>query len=170
MSNNIFDKIGVDISYVVIALCALILLLCILLIVILVKIKKIKSEYRQFMQGKDGKALEDCFKEKFHEMDKLISETNKIKSELTSMDEEMKKSISKYSVVKYDAFKEMGGALSFALALLDDKNNGFIINSMHSREGCYTYAKEILNGQSYVVLSDEEKEALNNAINVKNIL
>ena len=63
-------------------------------------------------------------------------------------------------MVKYDAFHEMGGKLSFSLALLDQKNDGFIINAMHSREGCYTYIKEIVNGNSIIVLAEEEKEAL----------
>ena len=67
-------------------------------------------------------------------------------------------------MVKYDAFHEMGGKLSFSLALLDQENNGFIINAMHSREGCYTYIKEILNGNSIIVLADEEREALNIAL------
>ena len=67
-------------------------------------------------------------------------------------------------MVKYDAFHEMGGKLSFSLALLDQKNDGFIINAMHSREGCYTYIKEILNGNSIIVLAEEEKEALNLAM------
>ena len=58
----------------------------------------------------------------------------------------------------------MGGKLSFALALLDKNNNGFVLNAMHSREGCYTYIKEIVNGESYIVLAEEEKNALNIAL------
>ncbi len=42
----------------------------------------------------------------------------------------------------------MGGKLSFSLALLSQTNDGFIINAMHSREGCYTYIKEIIDGNS----------------------
>ena len=68
-------------------------------------------------------------------------------------------------MVKYDAFNEMGGKLSFALALLDNRNNGFLINAMHSREGCYTYVKEIINGESYINLGEEEKKELDKAIN-----
>ena len=67
-------------------------------------------------------------------------------------------------MVKYDAFHEMGGKLSFSLALLNKENDGFIINAMHSREGCYTYIKEIIQGNSVIVLSDEEKEALDAAM------
>ena len=61
----------------------------------------------------------------------------------------------------------MGGQLSFALAMLDRKNNGFLLNTVHNREGSYTYVKEILDGKSEINLSEEEEKALNKAINAK---
>lgn len=70
----------------------------------------------------------------------------------------------KTGLVKYDAFREMSGKLSYALALLDKNNNGFMVNSMYSREGCYSYVKEIIKGESYITLSEEEQEALKMAI------
>lgn len=70
----------------------------------------------------------------------------------------------KVGIVKYDAFNEMGGKLSFAIAMLDGNNSGWILNAMHSREGCYTYVKEILKGESFVELAEEEAEALDKAI------
>ena len=71
----------------------------------------------------------------------------------------------KMAVVKYDAFREMGGNMSFVLAMLTEKNDGFVLNTMHSsREGCYTYVKTIQNGQCEVLLSEEEKEALAKAM------
>lgn len=63
-------------------------------------------------------------------------------------------------LVRYDAFNQMGGQLSYSLALLDENNNGFIINSVHSTEGCYSYSKEIRNGDNSISLSQEEAEAL----------
>ena len=66
----------------------------------------------------------------------------------------------KRGLIKYDAFQQMGGQLSFSLALLDENNTGFIINSVHSTEGCYSYTKEIRNGTSAIDLSAEEAEAL----------
>ena len=69
----------------------------------------------------------------------------------------MKTHYQKVGIVKYDAFHEMGGELSFALTMLDENNNGWIFNAMHSREGCYTYIKEVVNGESYIELSSEEK-------------
>ena len=76
----------------------------------------------------------------------------------------MKDDLQKVGILRYDAFNEMGGNLSFALTLLDGNNNGCIINSMHSREGCYNYIKEIVKGESYIELSEEESESLSRAI------
>ena len=58
----------------------------------------------------------------------------------------------------------MGGKLSFALVMLDKNNTGHVINAMHSREGCYIYIKEIIKGESYIPLGDEEKKALEKAL------
>ena len=66
--------------------------------------------------------------------------------------------------MKYDAFNQMGGKLSFSLALLDEKNNGVIINSVHSAEGCYCYSKDIRRGQCNISLGAEEKQALDIAM------
>jgi hypothetical protein len=73
----------------------------------------------------------------------------------------------KIGLVKYDAFNEMGGKLSFSVCLLNEKDDGFIINAMHSREGCYTYIKEIIDGNSIIVLSKEEEDALVAALEYK---
>ena len=62
------------------------------------------------------------------------------------------------------AWKMMGGQLSFSLALLDENNDGFIINSVHSSEGCYSYTKEIKNGTSSISLGEEEQQALDIAM------
>ena len=58
----------------------------------------------------------------------------------------------------------MGGNLSFALALLDYTNTGFVLNSVHSREGCYLYLKDVERGETEVLLGAEEQEALEQAL------
>ena len=70
----------------------------------------------------------------------------------------------KQGIVKYDAFSQMGGKLSFSLALLNDNNDGFLINSVHSSDGCYTYVKEITGGQCAISLGAEEQQALSKAL------
>ena len=76
----------------------------------------------------------------------------------------MNQTYQKMGLIKYDALNEMGGKLSFSLAMLDEKDDGYIINAMHTREGCYTYIKEIVDGNSIIVLSEEEQKALNRAM------
>ena len=98
--------------------------------------------------------------EGFNEIKKGIGT---IDTHLGKVDEILNVTYQKSAIVKYDAF-EMGGKLSFALALLNEEDNGFILNSMHSSsEGCYTYIKEIINGESFIQLSKEEKQALEEA-------
>ena len=70
----------------------------------------------------------------------------------------------KTGLVKYNAFREMSGQLSYSLALLDQNNDGVLITSMYSREGCYSHAKEVKGGKSSINLSEEEEEALNLAV------
>ena len=86
------------------------------------------------------------------------------KEEVRKLRKQVQKTYQKIGIVRYDAFNEMGGNLSFVLTMLNDQNSGWLLNAMHSREGCYTYIKEIINGKSYVELGEEEKESLERAI------
>lgn len=162
---SLFDSIGIDGSYVVIGLAGFCLLLLILVIVLFAKNSKLKKKYDTFMQGEKATSLEKMFVKKFDQVDGLVKRTDDMEKHLAFVNEKLLSTYQKIGIVKYDAF-DMGGKLSFALALLNDKNTGFIINSMHSsREGCYTYVKEIINGESFVILATEEKEALEMALN-----
>ena len=76
----------------------------------------------------------------------------------------MESTFQKIGIIKYDAFNQMGGKLSFSLALLDENNNGFVLNSVHSADGCYSYTKEIINGECAISLGEEEKELVNAAV------
>ena len=161
----IFDELGIDLGYVVIGLIGFIILLTIIVLVLLVKSTKLKKSYKAFMMGNQGSALEEIMMSRFQEIDELKKAKGVIDHNIKNLTDNMTYTFQKVGLVKYDAFREMGGKLSFALALLNGENSGIIINSMHSsREGCYTYVKEIIHGESYVMLADEEKEALNSAI------
>ena len=120
------------------------------------------------MKGKDAQSLEKLFHQRFKEIDKLNKQNELTKKNLADLKKIQGMTLNKYGIVKYDAFKDVGGKLSFALAMLDKENSGFVLNAIHSREGCYTYVKEIVKGESYIVLGEEEKEALRQAVNAHN--
>lgn len=128
------------------------------------KYNRLKMSYNSFMKGKDGKTLEKSFTEKFKEIDATVGMVKKNRQDIKEIFRKMEGCYSKVGIVKYDAFNEMGGKLSFALTLLDGNNNGYIMNIMHSTEGCYAYVKEIVKGQSYIELGEEEMESLDKAI------
>ena len=100
----------------------------------------------------------------FEDMKALKNNTDKNKKDIRILYKNMEKSFQRLGIVKYDAFNQMGGQLSFSLALLDENNDGFILNSVHSSEGCYTYTKEIKDGTSPISLGVEEEQALNAAM------
>ncbi len=156
----ISEYLGIDADYVILALAVLILFTYILLIMNLVQSNKLKKKYRTFMGGKDAKTLEEILVKTLIQVAEQQEEINKIKDDIEDLMNHITYTYQKVGVVKYDAFHEMGGKLSFSLALLNEKEDGFIINAMHSREGCYTYIKEIVGGNSIILLSDEEQEAL----------
>src|SRR5699024_1089591 len=101
---------------------------------------------------------------KFAEQEEIVDRVKSNEEKIQNIYKKMESHYQKAGIVKYDAFHEMGGNLSFALTMLDQNNNGWIFNAMHSREGCYTYIKEIVKGESYIELSEEEQQCLEKAI------
>lgn len=167
--SNFLSQIGLgnlDIGYVLLTLVILVIVLIILNIVSFVKISNIKKRLRKFMKGKDARSLE---KEiiALHEDNKFLKNmTDTNKKDIRDLNKRFAKAFQKIGLVKYDAYQQMGGLLSFSLALLDEDNNGLILNSVHSTEGCYTYTKEVVYGECKLELSNEEKVALDQAMGV----
>lgn len=136
-------------------------------IIALVKVRFLTKRYNAFMKGAGGISLESAILTRFKEIDFLKEEYIGISEKFDTICKSLMNTYQKIGIVKYDAFKEMGGKLSFSLCLLDDENSGFILTAMHTREGCYTYVKEVIKGEAFVVLASEEKKALDEAKNKK---
>lgn len=163
-----FEDYGIDTNIVILSLLAAVLILLVLIIVLFVKQHSTNKHYRKFMSGKNGESLEDAFEDRFANMEKINYAIKDINVHLSNIDTNLLKTYQKVGMVKYDAFQEIGGKMSFALALLTKDNDGFILNSMHSnREGCFTYVKEVAKGEVFVTLSEEETMALDQAKNNK---
>ena len=164
MESKILSTLGIDPGIIFIVMLILIIVLFVLYFKVSMNYNRLKNSYNSFMKGKDGKTLENSLKEKFDEVEAVLRVTKQNRQDIKDMSRILKRNFHKFGIVKYDAFNEMGGKLSFAIAMLDGNNSGWIINAMHSREGCYTYIKEIIKGESYIELAEEEAEALDKAI------
>ncbi len=164
---SICEYLGIDLEYIVWGLAGAIILLFLLLLINMIKMHNLKKKYKKFMGESDAKSLEEKIVSRLDQIDGLAESSEINKGKIEKLENQMNITFQKFGLVKYDAFNEMGGKLSFSLALLNEKNDGFIINAMHSREGCYTYIKEIIAGKSIIVLTSEETEALEMALNYK---
>lgn len=146
-------------------LLVVVLILLIVVFNLVLGLNRLNRKYNMFMKGKDAQSLERVFMRKLGEIDKLVENNEFQNLELRKIKNSMEKTLTKHGIVKYDAFDDMGGKLSFVLSMLDKDNTGFILNAIHSRENCFLYIKEIVKGESYIMLSDEEVEALKRAVN-----
>ena len=152
MENSILNQIPFDPAYIIAGLLILVVLLLILTITTMTKVRRLDRQYDYFMRGKDA------------EIRDLRAEDRSNKDSIRTLNRNQRASFQKYGLVKYNAFKGMGGNLSFAFAMLDYTNSGFVLNCVHSREGCYLYIKVVDMGQTDIVLGNEEQEALEQAL------
>ncbi len=169
MESNILNSLGlsnIDPGIYVIALLGLVLVLFIISISTAAKLCKLKKRYLRFTAGKDAKSLEKEIGSLFVENEALRDTVDRNKKDIRVLYKRMENAFQKVGVVKYNAFAQMGGELSFSIALLDERNDGFILNSVHGGEGCYTYTKKIKNGKCDLQLGEEEQKALNIAMGV----
>jgi len=168
---NITEVINSNSVYIILAMAILSIILLIFILVLFIKQAKLNKKYKKFMVGATGENLESQVIARFADIDALKADVKKMNAEMVKVRENIMITYQKVGVVKYDAFKEMGGKLSFVLALLDQNNNGILLNSVHSsREGCYSYLKEIIKGESFLELSGDEKKALEQALNSSNFM
>ena len=167
MNSKLLEAIGLgnlDIAYILIFMLVCIIALAVLVIIQINQNKKLRQRYEKFLQGKNAKSLEDQITELCTTHDMLKKSSDAHTKQIKDLYKKHKTTFQKSAIVKYDAFKEMGGKLSFCLVMLDEEDNGFVLNSVHSSDGCYSYTKRIKKGESDVPLGAEEKYALEKAI------
>ena len=144
----------------------IIIILAILYITTVINLRKLRTSYQKFMNKLgNGNNLDEMMKEYMKKVNLVEEKNNEIISYCKVLDDNMKKCTQKIGIVRYNAFKDTGSDLSFSLAILDDYNNGVVLNGIYARDSSNIYAKPVENGNSKYVLSNEEKEAINRAIN-----
>ena len=131
-----------------------------------IKLKKLNNNYKKFMKKLgNGNNIEDILKNYINRVEKIEHKNEEIIKYCSNLEKEISLSIKKIGMVRYNAFKDTGSDLSFALALLNDNYDGVILNGIYSREMSNIYAKQIINGKSNNKLSEEEAKALEIALN-----
>ena len=147
--------------------------LCILFIafvIVMIKFVSLNKRYKEFMQKiGNGKNIEEDLENYMYRVERVEKQNAEIKNVIDAIDTNMDSCIQKIGIVRYNAFKDTGSDLSFALAILDAKNNGVVLNGIYSREMSNIYAKPVENGKSKYTISEEEQEAIQKAMENKGI-
>jgi hypothetical protein len=164
MENSIINSFPIDPGILLLILLALTSIMTIVSLVCVFQYRRLYRRYDIFMRAKDAETLEDVIMDLVEEADEIRSRNEDNEAALEEALDRVKTSYQKTGIVRYNAFQGMGGNLSFALAMLDASNSGFVLNSVHSREGCYLYLKEVDQGATNVILGNEEQQALEQAL------
>ena len=148
-------------------------ILCILVIafiVLLVKLFSINKKYKTFINKLgNGNNIEEDLENYMYRVERVEKQNAEIRGLINAIDTNMANCIQKIGIVRYNAFKYTGSDLSFALAMLDEKNNGVVLNGIYSREMSNIYAKPVENGKSTYTISEEEQQAIQKAMENQNI-
>ena len=147
------------------------IILLIIAIISVILLYKLNKDYRGFMKkiGK-GNDIPEMLKKYLDDVNMIKRDNSEIKAYYTKLDSDISSCIQKVGLVRYNAFKDVGSDLSFAIALLDRENNGVVFNGLYGSDSSNIYAKPIKNGQSQYQLSDEEKYAIDLAEQSKNFI
>lgn len=157
-------------SYTGIILIIAIILIVVLFILLAVQNSRIRELDRRIFDlsaGTDGESLENTLIKVFDAYEGINKQIDQNTGDIRDIYRRLHGAVQKIGLVKYDAFAQMGGKLSSVVVLLDQDNNGILLNTVQNVDGCYSYVKDIKNGKSIVEYTEEEREAVDMALNTK---
>lgn len=162
---SMINQIGIN------NMCAILLILMvvlvILVIVLLCKTIYLNKKYKKFMKKlSQSENLEEDLENYIYKVERVEKQNAEILGQINGLDKDLEGCIQKVGIVRYSAFQDTGSDLSFSLALLDEKNNGVVMNGIYSREMSNIYAKPVEAGKSSYTLSEEEQQAIEKAMKV----
>ena len=166
---SIIEILKKDEFTLLIAILMLVLLLAV--IIMIIRFSLLNKKYKNFMKKiGNGKNIEEDLETYMYRVNKVEKQNGEILGKVNNIETDLSKCIKKVGIVRYNAFKDTGSDLSFALALLDDNNDGVVLNGIYSREMSNIYAKPVKNGQSAYTTSEEESKAIKQAIETNQII
>ncbi len=155
--------LGLDtdqIAAIAIAAAAVALVALVLAIVLALRIRRMRHQYVVLQQGDDGQSFLDAVTRQNNDVTQMRAEIATLSSAVQTLRVDLADAIRHVAVVRYDAFNDMGGRMSFSAALLDDAGDGVVISSINGRSETRTYAKGVKGGVSEADLSPEEVQVI----------
>lgn len=139
--------------------CAVAVLASALAVVALVRLRRVRRDFR-VLWGDRPADVAAVAAGQARELQRVSGEVEAVRGQLAAVRHDMAQGLRNVAVVRYDAFGDMGGRLSFSCAVVDDYGDGLVLSSIHARGESRTYAKGIVSGGSDATLTPEEQQAL----------
>jgi len=166
--NGVLNWISTNYSVTALILLSTFAFGIIVFFMVIIRLNRITKQYKALMKGVDGKNLEQLLHGNARTLEQALLKLEIMDDRLKSVELATLKSIQHVGIIRFNAFKDMGGDLSYALALLDQKGNGIVVSSIYGRDEARTYAKPIKGGKSTYQLSEEEELAIQKTPNEEN--
>lgn len=147
------------------ALLIVCIILMILLFITMINLSLFKSKYKKLNKGTSGLSYDEHILNNKKEIDAIKMAQADALTKIEGLDLKLKRTYSKMTLHKYDAFENQGGKLSFVLVMLDDERDGYILHNVHNNDFSYLYAKKVDRGTTTETLTPEEKSVLLETIN-----
>lgn len=141
----------------------LFLLFVFVIIYFSMRFSNLKKRYDQMMADKEGQSFETMVLTRLDDIKEAKKDIATLNNRCNGLSEQLIKCVQRVGIVRFNAFEDTGSDLSFSIAMLDEKNDGVVISSIYGRTEARCYGKPIVNGKSTYMLSDEEKQAIENS-------
>ena len=169
--NNLVSYIASHEAVLLLASMLLILVLLILIVYTMVRLSTMRARYREMMRGSETEDIEGMLIQHIHEVEQVAATNAHILEENELIRQFLRRTLVRTASVRFRAFEDMGGDLSYAVAMLDANNDGIIFSSIFARDDSRSYIKPIKGGTSDYALTDEEqgvlKEAMGQALPIR---
>lgn len=139
--------------------------LCLLAIVMMqsLQVSKLNQRIGQITGGVEGGDLEEILSHHLETVHQVGRDLDELTARIAILESTSRHHFTRQGLIQFNPFPDTGGNQSFALALLDESDDGFIVSSLHSRTGTRIYAKAVTGGKADTSLSAEEQEAIDDA-------
>lgn len=162
---SIFQALSQHAPQAILVLAILLLALGILTFTLAAKIRRMNRKWRELLDGAKGDNLERMLYDHLRERMQVQAQIDGLTTQLKVLEDKMQGAKRHLGLVKYDAFEDVGGNQSFAMALYDDRGDGALVTSLIGRNDCRVYCKPLVGGRSERSLSQEEQRAIHDAAN-----
>ena len=151
-------------TLVALAAAGLSAVLLVLVVVLLLRVRRLSRAQRRAFDVGDGDDVVSALGRHGAQLARLEADLGTQQATAEQLRELLRGTVSRVGIVRYDAFEDMGGALSFSAALLDERGNGVVVSAINGRSETRSYAKAVQSGESEHSLSSEELAAIDHAV------